>query len=341
MYVDGSNMIKKKRKKWEPWYRKTHMLIAGAFLLLMVLGGCEPAGQGAEPKAGQQEQESSEAAKQQERKSSETAKQQVQKSPETTQQQKQESPETIKQQEQKSSETEKQQGQESSETTKKQELQKAGSMEEVLAGYRPALVTLRSAGNEPERKEGSGFIIEMQKDNIYICTNRHVIENSDDWLIGFWDGTKAQGTKTGVSLTYDVGIVQVGREQLPDGLWESLFKLEFDFEYWQELKGGQEEVGFVSLYQSDEGDEYVTGILLDTLAEFSWENKLPQSEFQIYFVNGDSGSAIFDRSGHWISMVYGTSYEDGTGRGRRWGVPLPAILDCYLEIVGGRRGSDG
>lgn len=203
-------------------------------------------------------------------------------------------------------------------------------LEIALDEKRPVMVTLR---NEEKSERGSGFILELQEDVIYICTNRHVIENYENWEVELYDGSTVMGKKEGVSQVYDVGIVRVETANIPEQLLKQLSAVNIDLEYWTELDGKQLEVGFVSTCQSEDGDKYVTGLLLNTLAEFSWGNGLRHSEFQLKFVDGDSGSAIFDEAGQLISMVCGTSYEDKSGRPRRWGIPLSGIATCYIEIV--------
>ena len=205
------------------------------------------------------------------------------------------------------------------------------TVESVLERMRPALVTLQDCENESAATVGSGFILEIGEDKTYICTNRHVIEEYENWEIGFYDGTKIDGgMKAGVSQTYDVGIVTLDTNLIPQQLLQNLLSVDIDLDYWYALQE-QTDVGFVSMYQEEE-DKYVKGLLLSTLTDFPWGNELRQSEFQMKFEDGDSGSAIFDNSGHLISMVMGTSYGDETGRPRRWGVPLSAIMTCYMEI---------
>lgn len=203
-------------------------------------------------------------------------------------------------------------------------------LETVLKEMRPALTALQDTGGNTK---GSGFILALQDDLIYICTNRHVIEDYEDWKVTFHDGTIAGGKKEGVSQTYDVGMISVKTEDIPESLLGQLSVVNIDLDYWKELDGQLLDVGFVSMYQDETADKFVTGLLLDPLADFPWGNRLRHSEFQLKFVNGDSGSAIFDETGHLISMICGTSYEDQTGRPRRWGIPLSGIMSCYTEIV--------
>lgn len=119
-------------------------------------------------------------------------------------------------------------------------------LENTLMEMRPALAALRDEGGNTM---GSGFILELKENEIYICTNRHVIEDYDNWEVEFFDGTKAVGIKEGISQVYDVGIVRVKTADIPERLQRQLFAVEVDLNCWKELNGQQLEVGFVSMYQ--------------------------------------------------------------------------------------------
>lgn len=216
--------------------------------------------------------------------------------------------------------------------------QQTENMERILAEMRPALVSLKGSGDGVNYTTGSGFIVDIQEEVLFICTCRHVIESLDNWDVGFYDGTTVKGIKTGVSQVYDVGIVEVSLEQLPDQLSQNLFALSVDADHWNALYGRKTNAGFVSMYREEGSDSYMTGQLLDVLADYPWGD-LCQSEFQIAFVYGDSGSAIFDEEGMLISMALGTSYDGETEDPRRWGVPLSAIMTCYMEIINQRNGA--
>lgn len=216
-------------------------------------------------------------------------------------------------------------------------LQHAESMKQTLAEKRPALVTIKGSADGANYTNGSGFILEIRDDVLFICTCGHVIESLDSWEVGFYDGTTAEGIKTGVSQVYDVGIVEVSLGQLPAELIQNLFAISIDTEHWSSLEGQIVSAGFVSMYQAPGSDSYMAGVLLNILEDYPWGD-LSHSEFQLTFEDGDSGSAIFDESGMLISMVYGSSFE-GTGEGiRQWGVPLSGIMTSCMEIMNLRDG---
>lgn len=211
--------------------------------------------------------------------------------------------------------------------------QDKSALEQMLAGKRPALVTLWG-GDDASLVMGSGFIVDEADGWIYICTSRHVIENYEDWEVGFCDGTTAAARKVGVSSTYDVGIVKVEKKQLPAELSGKLFKLEIDLEHWSALADTQVNTVFTSMYQEPGVETYVSGLLLHKLADYPWEEpRLRHSLFATVFTDGDSGSAIFDESGYLISMVHGTAYANESEPPQRWGIPLSAIAVAYMEIM--------
>ena len=63
------------------------------------------------------------------------------------------------------------------------------TMEAVLEQALPSVVQIYHGTPEGGHTAGSGFIMEMTDDTVYLCTNRHVIAKYDDWDVYFYDGT--------------------------------------------------------------------------------------------------------------------------------------------------------
>lgn len=206
------------------------------------------------------------------------------------------------------------------------------SLEEILEYLKPTAVQLYHAADDGGYTAASGFLIEITENTIYVCTNRHVIEDYDDWDVFFYDGTKACGYKTGVSSQYDVGVVQVEAAELSDELLQQLMTVHIDMTYWEQLGTEELEVGLVRVGQNGDVLHILTGKLFRKETEFLWGNGEKETELKIEQSDGDSGSAIFDLKGNLISMSFGTSHD--AGGDRNWGIPLKAIVTCYEEITG-------
>ena len=194
---------------------------------------------------------------------------------------------------------------------------------------RPTLVQLY---HETARgySAGSGYIMEITEDTIYICTNRHVVEKYDEWDIFFFDGTKVPGKALGCTAGYDVGVATVDIEDVPDRLLKKLMTVHIDKTYWGKL---DEQSLNLALERVDRegGLLHVSeGVLIKTKQEFDWYDRLEHTEVTVELVHGDSGSAVFDGYGNLIGMAYAYSTEPT----RYWCVPLDGILACYQEITG-------
>ena len=55
----------------------------------------------------------------------------------------------------------------------------------VGSRHLPSVVQIYHGTPEGGHTAGSGFIMEMTEDTVYLCTNRHVIAKYDDWDVYF------------------------------------------------------------------------------------------------------------------------------------------------------------
>ncbi|MCM1345377.1 MAG: DUF5011 domain-containing protein [Muribaculaceae bacterium] len=210
----------------------------------------------------------------------------------------------------------------------------AGAMQEddleaALAYMRPALVQLYHE-RDNGYSSGSGYIMEITEDTVYICSNRHVAEKYDDWDVFFYDGTRVDGEHLGSSEGYDVGVVTVRREDIPEGLQEQLMTVHIDKSYWSGLDEQALELGLERVDRKGGILHVATGSLIKVKQFFEWYDGKDHTEVTVQLEHGDSGSAILDGRGNLISMAYAYS----TDPTRYWCVPLDGILESYEEITG-------
>lgn len=203
-------------------------------------------------------------------------------------------------------------------------------IEEALEYMRPALVQLYHATGRGGYSAGSGYIMEITEDTVYICTNNHVIDKYDDWDIYFFDGTRVRGNKVGTSEVYDVGVAEVDLNDLPQGLLERLMTVHIDRTYWEGLNQQNIELALERV-DKEGGLLHVTkGELVKIKQSFGWYDQLDHTEVTLELIQGDSGSAILDGYGNLICMAFAYSTEPM----RYWCIPLDGVLDCYEEITG-------
>ena len=204
--------------------------------------------------------------------------------------------------------------------------------EAVLEQALPSVVQIYHGTPEGGHTAGSGFIMEMTEDTVYLCTNRHVIAKYDDWDVYFYDGTCVTGSKAGTDDVYDVGVVAVDRTAIPKKVQEKLKTVSYDLASWEELGNAELPVGIVRIGQEGNVLHTLTGSLLRKETEFLWGQGEKETEVRLAVTDGDSGSAVFDENGKLVSMIFGCSQD--AGGERDWGVPLRAIVSCYEKITG-------
>lgn len=204
------------------------------------------------------------------------------------------------------------------------------NLEETLEYMRPALVQLYHPTGRGGYSSGSGYIMEITEDMIYICTNRHVVSKSEDWDIYFFDGTSVPGECLGVSEDYDVGVATVALENVPEALLRQLMTVHIDRLYWESLDEQPIELALERIDREGGLVHTTEGNLIKIRQDFEWYNQLDHTEVTVELVHGDSGSAVLDGYGNLICMAYAYS----TTPTRYWCVPLDGILTCYQEITG-------
>lgn len=204
-------------------------------------------------------------------------------------------------------------------------------LEAALDYMRPALVQLYHE-KDNGYSAGSGYIMEITENTVYICSNRHVAEKYDSWDVFFYDGTRVDGKHLGSSGEYDVGVVTVEREDIPEELQNQLMTVHIDKSYWNRLDDQMVELGLERVDREGGILHVTTGNLIKVKQLFEWYDRKDHTEVTVELEHGDSGSAILDGRGNLISMAYAYS----TDPVRYWCIPLDGILECYEEITGRR-----
>lgn len=206
-----------------------------------------------------------------------------------------------------------------------------GEMISVPGGN--ALVRLQSGD---KTISGSGFIAQLTEDAVYICTNRHVIEDADAWNVTFADGSSAAGEKVGCSQMFDLGVVTVKKEAVSAETLAKLETVKVDLGEWVSVRDSGTGGIPIKVYRTGEAGltgECVEGTIVNMMAYFEYGNGLNHTQMDITLENGDSGSAVFDENGNLFSMVIGATYE-ANEKPERWGLPLTSLITGYKEITG-------
>lgn len=203
------------------------------------------------------------------------------------------------------------------------------SISDTLEYMRPALVQLYHAEGRGYTA-GSGYIMEITEDTVYICSNRHVVEVYDSWDVYFFDGTRVRGRTLGYSDLFDVGVASVSVSDVPEELMEQLMTIHIDKEYWSGLDDQRIDVGLERVDRMGGILHTSTGIMLKVKQYFGWYDRENHTEVTLVLEHGDSGSAVMDGYGNLIGMAFAYTCSPR----RYWCVPLDGILESYKEITG-------
>ena len=205
------------------------------------------------------------------------------------------------------------------------------NFEETLIEVMPTVVHLEAPESTGNFKTGSGYIAEIGGDYIYIITNKHVIGSAKTCSVFFYTGDFAEATVVGCAKEYDVAVVKVPLEQLPESFDTVLSTVHIDLTYWENL---DEKINLGIETMDTDGTiiHYTYGTLVNRLQNFSYFEPNIQTEMSLRLRPGDSGSAVFDIEGRLIGMAFAYSISPE----RDWAVPLDEIVKAYEEITGRR-----
>jgi S1-C subfamily serine protease len=204
------------------------------------------------------------------------------------------------------------------------------TMEETLVDVMPTVTDIRISERNGSITTGSGFIIQITDELIYIVTNEHVVNDNSQCEIFFYTGDHTFGKVVGVDDDYDVAVIKVPLSNLPDGFEDSITTVHIDMTYWDTLREEPIELGLEKLGRYGNIEHCTYGTLVRKLQSFAYFIPHIQTEMALKLHLGDSGSAVFDAEGRLIGMAFAYSVSPE----RDWAVPLSEIVSAYVEITG-------
>ena len=204
-------------------------------------------------------------------------------------------------------------------------------IETVLEAMEPAFVNV-CFENKKESSIGSGFIIEITEETIFIFTNAHVVNNQKDVEIYFYNGRCVTGQVMAIKESLDMAVIEVNTKVFSQDFINTLRTVHIDEEYWKELKNHAPiSIGYRCLNEKGILKYQETGEVISK-EEILWVVDSPVTKYTMKNQQGASGSAVLDSTGNLIAMVLGTSKEEGIEE--NWGVRLVDILQFYREVSG-------
>ena len=195
----------------------------------------------------------------------------------------------------------------------------------------PSLVHIFSNKSNGWAK-GSGFIIDIRDDYVYICSNEHVLrERGTDYKIYFFDGSSAPYEVVDKNADEDIGFARVNIGDIPVETLDMLQSVQIDMNRYEEAKQGGIPL-FMEILNKDGLDYVQEGESLGLSDEFYLLDS-PTLRFTVKLVAGNSGSAILDQYGNVVAMAVGTYWETGKGT-HYFGVTVDHILELYESMTG-------
>lgn len=216
------------------------------------------------------------------------------------------------------------------------------NVERTMDEVNPALVRIYFDKGDRGHSFGSGFIVEINDENVVICSNKHVVDDAKNWpmAVHFYNGISAPGRVVATQEANDISFSIVQISALDEAFVKTLKTVHINKGYWDDIPQNED----LSLCMSTvdrTGDIWVeyTGELLQKHANPPQELKRAKNwvvtEVSVKLINGVSGSPIVDGYGNFIAMARAIS-SGGNLRTQYWCVPLDQILDFYEETFGER-----
>lgn len=166
---------------------------------------------------------------------------------------------------------------------------------------------------------GSGVIFKMTEECIYILTNQHLLTESQELTVTFFDGIEGRGEAVFLSEAFDMGILEVKLQDMGYFTAES-----YRYAYWEpaameELLLGDELFILGSAdYPAGNLSYGTVGNLSVYMEEFDTQMLWAYCEVKA----GMSGAGVFDHRGRLIGIVCG---------GNEWKEAAVLTLDNILQ----------
>lgn len=185
---------------------------------------------------------------------------------------------------------------------------KTATIQEQMDYVLPCLVHIR-IGKSGGAYVGSGFIIDITDEYVYIGSNKHVLTFGGDRQVYFYDGAMATFEVVDMDEVTDTGVAKVRIEDIPQDTMAHLMSVNVSREAWERVD--REEVPLFFQLLGSNGVEYSrTGSELGYDTEFNIVS-IPTLRVTLRLEPGNSGSAIFDYEGNLIGIAVGAVTNPG------------------------------
>ena len=199
----------------------------------------------------------------------------------------------------------------------------------VYSQVLPAIVHLY---DEDLKTNGSGFIMEITKDSIYVVTNFHVAQYMiNDCRVYFSQNIWADAEFQGSDDFFDLAVYKVPVNKLPEDEVLTLKEITYDPHAIDNLEKDNDLLMVVEYYNS--ANYANSGDFIKEIADIP-DLPQPYSLTTLISKPGASGSPIFDYYGDLVGMNYGRYWQTGATDYINICVPLKYVIESYEQITG-------
>lgn len=199
----------------------------------------------------------------------------------------------------------------------------------IMAELEPVMVGI----SLDEVSWGSGFVIEINEQEMILCTNQHVVKDYRDVTVHFHNGASVTGSVAGADYNRDIAFVTIPVAALPESVTDTMMTVHINRTYWEGLEN---EAAISLCMRTINRDGSIwrdrTGKLISKDGELPegvrYREVSPITEVSVKLYSGCSGSAILDGHGNLIAMAAGHSDA------RYYAIPLGNILDYFEQVFG-------
>ncbi len=172
----------------------------------------------------------------------------------------------------------------------------------------------------PRSALGSGAIV---RDNGYIVTNNHVVENADELMVHFFDGTELPGEVVGTDPFADLAVIKVEAERLPYlGYGDA-----------EQLRVGQWVIAVGSPLQQSLSNTVTAGII-SALGRSQQINQLENFIQTDASINpGNSGGPLVNLRGQLIGINTAIATRTGGFQGIGFAIPVDIVRNVVDQLI--------
>ena len=174
---------------------------------------------------------------------------------------------------------------------------------------------------------GSGFIVEMNDNEILIGTNNHVVEGGTNLMVMFNDGTTAPATIVGTDKDADLGVISVKTKDVSEETRNAIKPATFSKE---DVKVGQAVIAIGNALGY--GQSVTTGVISakDRRVSFS-DGSMTLLQTDAAINPGNSGGMLINTKGEMVG-VNNAKLEDTSVEGMGYAIPIARAEEIIADL---------